>query len=145
MKSRVLVVALAVLAPVLVPVLVPRVAEAADDPVKFGEIRNGAIVPTHTIKMCPKSTGYTYGFEILLPEQGSHEVSGDFYWPPPKGVNCVSCAHIQNPYGTHAGRFVKSFSFDPDDQAGAYRLIVVVDHDVVATINFDVVASKDCH
>jgi hypothetical protein len=124
--------------------LAPWAASAADYPTKFGEVRNGAIVPTNTIKMCPKSTGYAYGFEIMLPEKGSYEVSGDLYWPPPKGMSCVSCAHIQDPYGKHSGRFVKSFTFDPDAEPGAYSLIVIVDHNPVSTIKFNVVASKDC-
>ncbi|MBV8392166.1 MAG: hypothetical protein JOY81_03190 [Alphaproteobacteria bacterium] len=134
MTSRALAAALAVLA--------PWAADAADYPVKFGEIRNGAVVPAHTLKMCPKSTGYAYGFEILLPEQGAHEVSGDLYWPT--SANCVSCAHAQESYGKHSGRFVKTFTFESDDQAGTYTLTVIVDHNTVSTIKYDVVASKDC-
>jgi hypothetical protein len=134
MKKQIVLTALAL--------LTPLIAEAADYSVNFGEIKNGVVIPGRTLKMCAKKTGYTYGFEILLPEKGTHEVSGDLYWPT--NANCVSCAHAQDSYGKHAGRFVKRFTFDGDEQPGDYRLIVVVDHEPAATVNFKVEAAASC-
>ena len=124
--------------------LAPWSAHAADYPVKFGEIKNGVVVSTRTLKMCAGKTGYVYGFEILLPEKGTHEVSGDLYWPPPPGATCVSCAHAMDSYGMHTGRYVKRLTFDLDDKPGDYSLTVVVDHDAVTTVKFKVVASTSC-
>ena len=136
MKKMITLAALALLAPLAV--------QAADYPLNFGEIKNGVVIPGRTLKMCAKSTGYTYGFEILLPEKGAYEVSGDLQWPSPPGTNCVSCAHALESYGAHAGRYVKRFTFDAGDQPGDYSLTVIVDHTPMTTVKFKVAPTASC-
>jgi hypothetical protein len=122
--------------------LAPLATQAADYPINFGEIKNGVVIPGRTLKMCAKSTGYTYGFEILLPEKGTHEVSGDFRWPT--DANCSSCAHAMDSYGKHAGRYMKRLTFDGDEKPGDYSLTVIVDHEPVTTVKFKVEAAANC-
>lgn len=123
--------------------LAPGAALAADYPIRFGEIRNGAVVPTDTLKMCAGKTGYEFGFEIELPA-GKHEVAGDMHWPPAPGTASASGAHAQESYGAQSGRFVKRFAFDPDDQTGDYSLQVIVDRAPVRTVKFKVVRAASC-
>lgn len=128
----------------MLALLAPGIAQAADYPVKFGEIRDGVVVPTRTLKMCANKTGYAYGFEILLPGKGTHEISGDLHWPSPPGATCSSCAHAMDSYGAQSGRYVRRFSFDPDDPVGDYSLQLIVDHAPVTTVKFKVVPATNC-
>lgn len=126
----------------MLALLAPLTARAADYPVNFGEIKNGVVIPTRTLKICPKTSGYTYGFEILLPENGTHEVSADLRWPT--DANCSSCAHAMDSYGKHAGRYVKRFTFGEDEKPGDYSLSIIVDQETLTTVKFKVETAKSC-
>jgi len=140
MKKKIVLTVLALLA----PLSTVGTAQAADYPISFGEVKNGVVIPGRTLKMCAKSTGYVFGFEILLPETGTHEVGGDLNWPPPTGVTCASCAHAMDSYGTHSGRFVKRFTLEPDQQAGDYSLTIFVDRQPLTTVKFKVAPADSC-
>jgi hypothetical protein len=122
--------------------LAPLAAQAADYPISFGEVKNGVVIPGRVLKMCAKSTGYVYGFEILLPDKGTHEVSGDMRWPT--DANCSSCAHATDSYGAHAGRYVKRFTFGADEKPGDYSLTIIVDHEPLTTVKFKVAPADSC-
>jgi hypothetical protein len=118
-------------------------ARAEDYPVKFGEIRNGVVTPTRTLKNCEPSTGYVYGFEISLPASPPHVVRIGFMTPAIPGEECVSCRSFTDDFGAHAGRFVKSL--DIGTQVGAHTLKVFVDDGrLVSQIDYQVVDSKSC-
>jgi hypothetical protein len=124
-------------------VVAPCVAQAQDFPVKFGEIHDGAVTPTLTLKNCEPSTGYAYGFEIALPPGQSHVVRIGFTAPQIPGEECTSCRSFTDDFGAHAGRFVKRL--DIGSELGARTLKVFVDDwKLVSQIDYKVVPSKSC-
>lgn len=132
-------------ASVLLAALCPLTVFAADEPIRFGEIRDGAVVATREIKMCAADTGYRYGFEIALPP-GTHNVRGDMQWPaPPDNPNAgLSSRHAMDDYGDHSGRYVKAFTHDSDDQPGAWKLTILVDREPAATLDFTLSKAERC-
>jgi hypothetical protein len=62
----------------------PVFAAAAEYSVRFGELRGPdykVLTPTRTIKLCEKSTGYRYAFEIIPQHGGPYEYRMVMYLP----------------------------------------------------------------
>ncbi len=133
----------------LLVVFASNAAHAADYRIQFGEMRQGTLVPTRSLKMCVGQTGYHWGFEMDLPPGGEHNVTVGLTTPAPPAVfaqkgNATRSTQFTYNYGDHSGHFSKPWAFDNGDPLGAYSLNLFVDGALVSTIDFTVVAAKGC-
>lgn len=129
-------------------------ALAAEYSVRFGELQGAdheTVVPTTNIKLCYKSTGYGWGYEIIPPSSASYEYYTLMHLPaPPASVEgntqAISEGGKEIKWATKrvSGPHVQNYSFDTGDPIGAWALDVVVQNAVVATIKFDVVPASSC-
>ena len=132
---------------------VPRV-DAAEYSIRFGKLQGSdhkTVAPTTNIKLCNRSTGYQFGYEIVPQSTDSYEYYTILYLPtPPATVG----PGMKNPAISEGGKEIKmqakrasgpavqSFVFDAGDPTGPWKFDVVVQDSVVATIKFDVVRPR---
>ena len=129
-------------------------AAAAEYSVQFGELRGAdhqTLVPMSNIKLCDKSTGYRFGYKIVPPGSGSYEYSAIIYLPAPpaqmepkNSVISEGGKQIKTAAKNVIGPSVDAFGFDKGDPSGSWKIDVVVQNSVVATIKFDVAAASSC-
>ena len=134
---------------------VPRV-DAAEYSIRFGKLQGSdhkTVAPTTNIKLCNRSTGYQFGYEIVPHSSNSYEYYTILYLPtPPATVG----PGMKNPAISEGGKEIKMqakrasgpavqpFVFDAGDPTGPWKFDVVVQNSVVATIKFDVVPPSSC-
>jgi len=144
MKSRIL--------PALLVAMMPLSAGAADYTVSFGEIRGDppSVIPTTTIKMCLEATGYKFGYQVTPNVSGSFELKDVLHLPTvAKTVarNTQSLNYgreLVTNYGTWTSAMRTSYTFDEGDPLGAWTVDVVVNDNIIASYNFNVVEASNC-
>jgi hypothetical protein len=128
---------------------------AAEYSLRFGELQppdHKLLVPTKTIKLCERSTGYRYGIEILPPSNDAYDFSWKLILPAPPatlsyGTKTTSTEHGQEikSESFHAqGRATYTFWIDKGDPTGAYRLEVFANNTLLGAIDYQVAAAPRC-
>jgi hypothetical protein len=130
--------------------LLPSLADAADYSVNFGEVRDQALVPTETVKMCLDATGYRFGYEVIPGQPDSYHLKTIVHLPAPSkpirsGMQSRNDGReVIDDVGTVAGRAVEIYGFDAGDPLDAWSFDISIDDVVVKTVNVNVVPATSC-